>query len=326
MSLRPTDRARRIAEPGLLAAIAAVLHLADLLMAMGMLGSIFCPLPHALSVKRHGLRAGALGAMSAVFALGILGTPVEGAYHLFLFVMPGLAAGWALRSEAPLGRVVAAGSLACALGVAGTYLVLERATGMPDSLEKMGSTAVWAADWTAAPFRWASGDEPRLDLVPGLASPAAHQAQVEALLAFPAGIFLALGTLVFLTSWMVAALMVARLGEPGRAPPVPLGARLPRGLALLYLASFWAPPGESRGVQVLRANLNLMLAGVTYLAGYLSLLAGARGRPGGALLALVAAMPFYYLSIWAGLLSSLRAPADAESGGISPRTPGSPGR
>jgi hypothetical protein len=310
MSFSTNQRARRIAEPGLLAAIAAVVHLADYFLAMGMIGAVVCPLPHVLSVRRHGLRAGMLGALCTICVLAMIGGPVEAGFHLFLFVAPGLTVGWALSGEDPPLKVLAVGTFFCGLGAAGTYYVLEAAMGIPDSLLELGKFGVWAADWAATPFRWAGDAQPGLDFIPGLASLPVREHFTQSLLHLPLGIFLSLGFVVFYTTWFVAAYVVARLGEPMRPPPLPIAPRLPRLLALLYLATFWNPPGMAPWMGTLWANLNLLLALTAYVAGYLNLLAYARGRPLGAMLAMLASTVFYYFSVWIGLLSALRSEAD----------------
>lgn len=304
-------RARRIAEPGLLAAIAAVIHLADYFLAMGMIGSIVCPLPHVLNVRRHGMRAGLLGALCTLCLLLIIGGPVEAGFHLFLFVAPGLAAGWALSSERPLIRTLVIGTLVCGLGAAGTYYVLETLMGVPDSMKELGEWAVWAGDHAAWPFRWLVGPDLRHEWIPGLASLASKQRFADAVLALPFGLFLSLGFVVFYTTWFVAAFAVIRLGESAQAPPLPLAPRMPRTLALLFLVSACPlPTGAPPWARIAQANVFLMLALAAYLVGYLNLLVYARTRPGGALLAMLASLYLYYLSIWTGLLSALRSEAD----------------
>jgi hypothetical protein len=323
MSLRPTARARRIAEPGLLAAVAAVLHLADFFLAAGMLGSVLCPLPHAMSTLRHGLRAGILGALAAVCTVLLVGGLPEAGWHLFLFVVPGVAAGWALGSEGPLPRVLLAGTVACALASAGTVYVLERLMGVPESLPLVGGQVVWLQDLAATPLRWTGDDPAALNRIPGLVAPDVRAQELARLLEFPAGIFLAMGFILFLTTWFLAALLAIRLpgllGEtPGRTlrlPPLKLAPRLPLSVAVLFLTTYWAVPDGPAWVEVARLNLQVVLGLVVYLCGYMNLLAAGRRTPGGALFAILVAMPFYYVTMWLGLLSALQRRSDTQGDG-----------
>ena len=329
MSLRPTARARRIAEPGLLAAVAAVLHLADFFLAAGMLGSVLCPLPHAMSTLRHGVRAGILGALAAVCTVLLVGGLPEGGWHLFLFVVPGVAAGWALGSEAPLPRVLLSGTVACALAAAGTVYVLERLMGVPESLPLVGGQIVWLQDMAAAPLRWTGDDPAALNHIPGLVAPSRRAHDLARLLEFPAGIFVAMGFVLFVTTWFLAALLAIRL--PGilgerpsarlRLPPFMLAPRLPLVVAVLFLGSYWDVPGAPSWVEVARLNLQVVLGLAVYLCGYLNLLAAGRRTPGGALFAVLVAMPFYYVTMWLGLLSAVQPPSDTQKDGPSAPTP-----
>lgn len=332
MSLRPTARARRIAEPGLLAAMAAIVHLADFFLSGGMLGAVLCPLPHAVTTLRHGLRAGLLGALTAVATLLLIGGPTEAAWHLFLFVVPGLSAGAAMAAPRPGGRTLAAGTFACGFSAAATTYVLEELMGLGEGLALLFETAASAMGYSALLFRGVGTPPRAFDYVPGLASPAVREADFAVLMSAPVGVFLALGFLLFVTTWLLCAMAVSRIpgvldGAEATAispPPVVLAPRLPRAVAAVFLLSYWPAPAAPPAWEVVRVNLQALLGLPTYIAGYLNLLPMGRFNPLWALFALAASLPFYYLAIWVGLLSSLRPPVDTQSD-APPPSPGPAG-
>lgn len=307
MSGSTRERARKISEPALLGAIAAVLHLADVFLAMGMIGSLLCPLPHALAVFRHGKRTGALASLASVAAVSLFTGILQGASHLFLFVAPGFAAGVALRQKDRWHSILYGTSWA-SLGVAASYYLIEMVLGLTDI--KFWKLPEELLALVASPFRYLQPDERLFSLVPGLASEdLRHQFLVD-LLKAPIGLFVLVGFMSFYLIWLVATALLQRLGETTETPPLPLTPKMPLWLGVSYGigATSLLPPGY--WADCLEANLQFLAMSAAFLVGFLHLLLYARTRPGGILWLLAGVYCFYFISIWVGFLTCLSSDAD----------------
>lgn len=290
--------------------MAALIHMTDLLLALGMLGALLCPLPHTLAVYRHGLRTGGLAALAAAAALFAFGVPIEAAYHLLLFAIPGMAAGAALAGRGSLKWALVLGSAATAGGIAASYLILERLTGIPDALDQTRSLALaWLELVSWLPR--AGGHPPAwFDVVPGLASPPLRAAWYDALVRLPFGIFLALGTMVFTACWVAGGILLLKLRETPRLPRLTTAPRLPWSLFLVLVATSVTPLPQDPWLGCLQANLWFSAAAAAYAIGYLHLLRFSHGHPLRGLLSLLASLALYYVAIWVGVLTTLNPPGD----------------
>lgn len=304
LSSRPgSARARRVAEPAMFAAIAAVVHLVDYALTLGLFGMLLCPIPYALATLRHGTGRGALAGLVGSAAVLVI-HPIEGVLHLFLFALPGVAAGRALAPECPVARRILEGSLLAGFGLGVvTYAFGELAGfGKPEELFPgwLLDGATWSAGWARAILPPTSP----IDHFPGVAPAAARASWVKDLLVFPAGFFLAAGGMWFYFAWFVSALLGIRTGHPVTPPPFPRVPRLPRVVVLVYLATL-VPLDPGTPARVAAANLGFLLGALCYGAGYMRLLAWGHGRPGRAPVVMLLAFPLYWATLWIGVLSSL---------------------
>ncbi len=292
----------RIAQTSLCAALAAILHMADLLLTQGLVGPLLCALPHALACRLHGPRTAATGSLAAAVAVGLLSGPFEGGYHLFLFGIPGVAAGRVHRT--PEGhRVILEGLLATFLGLGAVYFGLERLMGLEDVGSLVPSPFLAGVDFGPSLVRGLIEGHAWLATLPGMASPELRARQLDAMMEFPWGLLLVLASVWFGFCWLASARALSSLGLPVRVPPLPAAPRLPAWIPITYLVLAQAPAEGPHAGTV--ANACLVLAAAGYAVGYLTLFHWSRGHPARVLPAMAFSLPLWFVTVWTGFLTAL---------------------
>ncbi len=98
---------RGLTEGAVLAALVAVLALAaNYLPLLGLAATFLCPIPLAVLMIRHGLRAAALATLVAIALASMISGPVTGVLILLVFAPVGLAIGFGLRRQWPASTIV----------------------------------------------------------------------------------------------------------------------------------------------------------------------------------------------------------------------------
>lgn len=305
-------RARRLAETSLLAAIAVVLHMADLLLTMGVVGPLLCALPHAMATLRHGLGAGALTGLTSTCLLFFTGGPLEAAYHGGLFAVTGLMVGRAMRGDVRGAAAMVEGTVVVGLGAGAVTTALLEIMGVDEAGKLIPDFMVDGMDWVAGPVLALGEGNPLLPHLPGLAPPAARAAFVEDLVRLPGALFLAMGAVFFAFTWLVAVAVFRRTGIEGVAPSMPGRARLPPWVAILGIAAIAAGPRGPAWARTLQANVVMGVEVAAYAVGYLTIVSWSRGKPMRGLGGMILTLPLYYVTIWIGWMTALQPPLTQE--------------
>lgn len=249
---------RALVEAGLLAAIAAVLVAAgQFIPAAGLFVAFAWPVPLAVVVVRHGLRAGVLAVLTTAGVVAALLGPVQALVAMLSFGGMALALGWGIRRGYLAERTVVLGAMANAVAFpllvriylwwTGRDVIRDTANLSAESLRRTVTLYEGLADRIADRFGegFAASFREQLALMRELADTLPELLpQLLGIAVVGAG-FIAAGI-----TYPIAAAVLRRIGHPAPAATPFIRWQLPRwALALFPVAALllWSPRwlGES---------------------------------------------------------------------------------
>ncbi|HPU77414.1 MAG TPA: YybS family protein [Thermosynergistes sp.] len=255
-------RPRDLVEASLLVALSVVLFMAsNYLPLLGMVVSLFCPVPLVIMGLRASVRGAILGAAVASLLVTALVGVMGGALFLFSFAILGVSLGYFVRRFGRATEILFYGVLVSLASKILLIAVVKAATGVnPMAMDP--STLKEGMGWAAGLFEGMGLSADSLQKQIDQMSQILH-------LMFPAVLVMA-SALDCVLSYAVSAFVLKRIGK-GELPPIPNfgGWRFPKSLFWAYFASFlFTLLGGGKGFLFLVGlNLRLVVTMLFFLEG-----------------------------------------------------------